>query len=119
MGTNYYAVVPECPNACAHCEQVTEVHICKSMTMFEAHETTPWGPVEKWQDWIDIFARHAPVIRDEYGTEWDDIEFCAAVDATSKQERRRQYDWVQEFGWDKEKDYLDDEGFSWHRGEFW
>lgn len=118
MGTNYYAKAPECPNPCQHCEAAVEVHIGKSLTMFEAHDEPPWGRIESWQDWKRILLQGVQV-DDEYHSGWTVPEFISAVEGTSKKDRRRQYDAVMANPlWRSERDYLDADGFSFHRGEF-
>lgn len=118
MGTNYYAVEAECPTPCAHCAQ-DELHIGKSLTMFQQHETSPWGTISDWSDWKRIFRNCASVsIRDEYGNRHDPVQFVEDVESTNLEDRGRQFRWLVEHSHPLDRDYLDSFGFSWHRGEF-
>ncbi len=117
MGTNYYAIQSGCPSPCEHCT-IDEVHIGKSLVMFEAHETSPWGAIYSWSDWKRIFATQQVRIRDEYGQSHDVDDFVRRVEATHPEHRRRQYDWVITHLGTAVDDYLDSDGFSWCRREF-
>lgn len=118
MGTNYYAHEPQCASACAHCDQDIEWHIGKSLVMFEAHENSPWGPIESWADWKRVLTENSLPIVDEYGQRHDLADFIERVEATGKEARRRQYQWIVDHGYPLDDDYLDADGFSFTRGEF-
>ena len=118
MGTNYYAIAPECPNPCAHCEQEAEWHICKSLISFEAHEVSPWGAIESWADWKRVITRYHLTVRDEYGRDHDRSDFIRSVEATEPEARRRQHQWLIDHNYPLDRDYLDADGFSFHRGDF-
>src|ERR1044071_9871940 len=94
MGTNYYAELPQCSHPCAHCGADDRLHIGKSMVMFEAHDSTPWGPIESWADWRNAIRNHHISVIDEYGDTWNAEEFIAAVEATDLSRRRSQYQWL-------------------------
>lgn len=117
MGTNYYAVEAPCPNPCRHCSP-GQWHICKSLVSFESHDETPFGPLRSWAEWKDAIRLHGLTIRDEYGVEHSAADFIRDVEATTRENRRRQYEWVVRHGSSKDRDYLDGDGFSFYRGEF-
>lgn len=120
MGTNYYHRTDVCPT----CHRGTEAHICKSLTMFQTVEE--WQdvgpPVQSWQEWKERL-RAGGEVWDEYGTRWGVEEFIAAVEETTPDARRRQYDaMAAEPFWrhrvEDGTEFLDPDGFSFSRGEF-
>lgn len=120
MGTNYYAYPEPCSAPCAHCTQ-SEVHIGKSLVMFEAHDTSPWGRIETWADWKRALRSPGVTVIDEYDTNHGVEGFIARVEATEPAARRRQYDAVRcnhPTHFARGDDYLDPDGFSFTRGEF-
>lgn len=120
MGTNYYANPAPCTAPCAHCTQ-TEVHIGKSLVMFEAHDTSPWGRIETWADWKRALRSPGVTVSDEYNTPYGVEDFIARVEATEPAARRRQHDAVRRdhpVYYASGCDYLDPDGFSFTRGEF-
>lgn len=120
MGTNYYARPAPCPSPCSHCTQ-PEVHIGKSLVMFEAHDVSPWGVIHSWADWKRALRSPGVTITDEYGAERDVEAFIADVEATSRAHRRRQHDAVRDnypTTYASGRDWLDPDGFSFTRGEF-
>ena len=118
MGTNYYAIEPPCDAPCQHCDQQSEWHICKSLVSFEAHDVSPWGRIESWGDWKRVITQHELTVRDEYGVEHAATEFIASVEATDPTARRRQYQWLVDHQYPLDRDWLDADGYSFHRGEF-
>lgn len=117
MGTNYHAIEPECPNPCKHCAP-GKWHICKSLNMFEAHDTTPWGPIESWADWKRVILENNLQILDEYGTKHEVSDFIRDVEVTTIEDRMKQYPWLITHNHTLEDDWLDEYGFSFHRGDF-
>lgn len=117
MGTNYYALEPACEAPCRHCGQ-SEWHIGKSLRMFEAHDVTPWGRIESWSDWKRALRSEGVRIRDEYGGDCDVEEFIRDVEAVEPEWRSRQFDWLLNHAYPLDRDWLDEDGFSFHRGEF-
>jgi hypothetical protein len=132
MGTNYYAVQDYCPA----CGREDRFHICKSHITFRGHfhqvsndggttwESEPW--LTSWQEW-KAFLRSPEIdaIFDEYGKRHDVEDFIRAVEATSREARRRQYDWVvahpepyRKFEVVPDGEWLDADGFSFYGGSF-
>lgn len=117
MGTNYYAVEAACQAPCRHCAQ-TEWHIGKSLCMFQAHDVSPWGRIESWEDWKRALRTPGVEIRDEYGVVHEAEGFIEDVEAVPAELRSRQYDWIVEHGYLTSQDFLDADGFSFCRAEF-
>ena len=104
MGTNYFALEDEC--TC--CGRADEVHICKSLCLFEAPRV--WdddagkygdyvlGP-SSWAEWKARLIEREEAVVDEYGKRYTAAEFIAMVEddhddpARNAEARRRQYDW--------------------------
>ena len=117
MGTNYYAIEPQCTHPCEHCQQQTEWHIGKSLVMFQAHQDSPWGPIRSWQDWKRVITEHHLEVIDEYGDRHLADDFIRDVEATDPERRGRQYRWMVDHGIavpgeDDPRDWLDGDGFS-------
>ena len=119
MGTNYYHRFGHCD--C--CGRYDERHIGKSMTMFRGYRPDPDWPgdttptITSWQEWKAALRADGQIV-DEYGREHDVEEFITAVEATDPDRRRRQFDWVQQYGATRDNDWLDADGFSFYAGEF-
>lgn len=123
MSTNYYAHWRP-PGAST---VVVELHICKSLRSFSGLMFDSWA---KWRDWLlhqsepsRLSAGGSVEIVDEYGDRHDLEQFIAGVEATDPEDRGRQTNWVKahpyELGTDGGRwDWLDADGFSFHRGEF-
>ena len=126
MGTNYYAIHETC-TSCGRCDRT---HICKSLISFQGHfiwnnrgEPEPW--LTSWADWKD-YLTNGPVehVVDEYGDKETVDDFIQMVEATSRDARRRQYDWMvahepARCGRVAEGcDWLDADGFSFYGGGF-
>lgn len=127
MGTNYYHRT----NICECCGRFDQQHICKSMVSFEAPvvwpDESPFAPVvaaSSWQEWKARLVADGEVW-DEYGKQWDVLEFIDGVEATDPDARRRQFDWMSKhqpartttepaYG----MDWLDPDGFSFYGGAF-
>lgn len=90
---------------------------------FEGMREGPDGPIDSWQRWKNVILSGG-ILVDEYGTEWAPRDFFAEVEATTVENRRRQYDWVQEhkdepgYAWHTFDDWLDADGFSFTFLEF-
>ena len=137
MGTNHYVrseaaqPKPTCPT-CNHTPErpePLELHISKSYRMFQGYReadgnTTPYGEIVSVQDWSDVLRgeRGGPPLRifSEYGDEWTVDQFLDAVYETDRAERGRQYRWMVDHypAEQRQQDWLDPEGFSFHGGEF-
>lgn len=116
MGTNYYLAETPCENACKHCGKATELHIGKSLRMFQAHQGTSFGPLTSWQQWRKAI-QAVGLVTDEYRNTYKADEFIALVEAVPMNERRRQYDWMRDH-YEVVSDWLDDDGFSFTWGDF-
>lgn len=125
MGTNYDLKVKACSNACEHCSQEQVLHICKSMTMFQAYLDSPFGPILNFNDWKKILEREDSIVVDEYGHEhrgWDFVQDCLA---TKPEQRSRQYNTIRKDYFESNKylgveydDFIDVYGFSFTFQEF-
>lgn len=93
MGTNYYLAYRTQDDG----DVRDGLHICKSLTGFQAHHETPYGPIASWADWKRVLRGDTNLqVRDEYGTYHDVSEFIERVEATAVSDRRRQFDFMQE-----------------------
>lgn len=113
MGTNYYAHWRP-PGA----ETFTlRLHICKSHRMFNGSVFPSW---QAWKTFLEhnVAGTERVTIVDEYNAEILLSEFVARVEATAPDLRRRQYDWLVRNDYPTHLDWLDDDGFSFHDGEF-
>lgn len=126
MGTNYYHRT----SICECCDRYDEQHIGKSHIMFEAplyHDpANPYPPkpaVRSWSEWKERLLAGGEVW-DEYGDQHKVEDFIAAVESSSPEARRRQYDHVKRVRPDMcdfeafDCDWLDADGFSFHAGPF-
>lgn len=140
MGTNYFATYQHCECQCPACTE--RIHICKSLVSFRGYRqdpkdlemwpddtppASPWGDIASWSDWRAVLLGEKPGpkisgIVDEYGSQHEIAEFIARIDATEKEDRRRQYDAVQHyigaFPPDTSNYWLDPDGYSFYGGEF-
>lgn len=135
MGANYYWR----HDICSCCGRYDELHICKSLTSFQAQfAEAEWDDLAKqyappeplavsWSDWKDLIRKDGEVW-DEYGHRQDVDDFIARVEATDPLSRRRQYDWCVNHPQDVPRrridrvgprgEWLDADGFSFYGGEF-
>lgn len=123
MGTNYY----HRSNICTCCGRYDERHICKSMLSFQGYkrpvgEDASFTEVLSWADWKQELLAGGE-IWSEYGYQVDTDQFIRDVESRAVQDRRRQYDWVQENGNRygerfRDRYWLDADGFSFYDGEF-
>ena len=118
MGSNYYAHWTP-PGATS---VTVRLHICKSMRSFSGLMFDSWA---KWKDWLSYQAQDSRDgggsirILDEGGRPYEIADFIAQVEATRPTERARQTTYVQHHHpREAEWDWLDADGFSFHRGEF-
>jgi len=129
MGTNYHAA----RNHCDSCGRHDPLHICKSHVSFEGHFVTDWDKQGPWQvrPWLTSWAGWKTYLRsdevafvqDEYGEMFDVEDFIQAVELSSPEARRRQYDWCADSGRKVDviepgADWLDADGFSFYGGGF-
>lgn len=116
MGTNYYLRT----GICKTCDRYDEMHICKSMTSFQAH---PDKNIRSWEDWKVWLRLDGAEVWSEYQYQIPTEKFIADVERVDRASRRRQYDWVVEHllvvGPDhRDRYWLDANGFSFYDGEF-
>jgi hypothetical protein len=131
MGTNHYARA-EAPKPCPTCDHTPpqiDLHISKSYVSFQGYREadgteSPYGDVTSVKDWAAVLRgeRSGPALRvfSEYGDEWDVEEFLTAVYNSTREERSRPYRWMVDHypPEQREKDWQDAEGFSFHSGDF-
>jgi hypothetical protein len=112
MGTNYY--VDWRPSFAG--SVTINMHICKSLYMFQGE------PFATWSEWKSFLLHNWETARitDENGRVWATTAFVAAVDEKiGSPSGRRQHEAAGEYGpIDPQRDWLDPDGFSFHRGEF-
>ncbi|WP_100813061.1 hypothetical protein [Microbacterium lacus] len=113
MGTNYYAhwTPPGAQNV------TIRLHICKSLVMFNGQVFPTWTA---WKDFLTHGTKFETLtIVDEHGKEHELGEFVRGVESTSRESRRRQYDFeVHDPDIDTTHSWLDPYFFSFHNGEF-
>lgn len=124
MGTNYYLHM----NQCKCCNRYDEVHIGKSWRMFRgyridpnfpAERVGPVGPVESWQDWKRVLKTTPDAqVFDEYGCEHHVDDFIADVESVPQDRRGSQMRWLVDHNYPLGFDWVDDEGYDFHEGEF-
>lgn len=126
MGTNYYAT----HGSCETCGRFERTHICKSLTSFQGHfdwtgDGVPMPWLTSWADWkVFLASDDVDYVVDEYGDKYTVTDFIAMVEATSREARRRQHDWMvahepARCGRVAEGcDWLDADGFSFYGGGF-
>lgn len=132
MGTNYYWESEPC-GCCGHSSQ--RLHVCKSLVMFRGHfrkpdwdddRSTPDVQLPSWVEWRRFLLNTPGRIVDEYGDVHDRHRFIERVEATGRDARRRQCDWVR-FNSPSGQvvdvpasglDWLDGDGFSFYGDEF-
>lgn len=120
MGTNYYVRWNPTPGGHGPAQLVyeprayIELHICKSLTMFQGAVFNSWNA---WRHFLESNDWTVEV-RDEYGVEYTTKEFISMVDGTERAQRRRQYDAVVSNGRTSDRDWLDADFFSFYSGEF-
>jgi hypothetical protein len=120
MGTNYYAhwrISPadsDSPWGIVQQPLELTLHICKSLRSFQGAVFNSW---DAWKNFLTS-NQHAVTIRDEYGLDIDLDTFVTEVEATEPTDRRRQHQWLLDHGHLLDGDWLDRDGFSFHRGEF-
>jgi hypothetical protein len=122
MGTNYYAnwklssQNSDAPFSLNRPAVSLDFHICKSLTNFQGAVFNSWSA---WSNFL-LNERDRITITDEYGVEYEVGAFIGHVETTKTESRSRQYRWmVDHFPADQRKDdWLDPDGFSFHRGEF-
>lgn len=123
MSTNFYMIVPDCPNACEHCSKETSVHIGKQSGMgggklafgLQGHLTSDYGRIGSWETWCKVLRHEAVDVKDEYGRLYGVEEFITHVEKTSTKGRRRQYDWLQKHMPEEiapDRNELDPDGFT-------
>lgn len=138
MSTNYYWYEPPCAGPCIHCPGPTVLHIGNSTGgtgwSFQGHFRGQ-NPLDveltSWQEWKAFLLRwddaEDAVILDENHRQASVAEFIAMVEAVTRENRRRQYDWLNarrdQYGDQLGKvepycDWLDADGFSFHGGDF-
>lgn len=132
MGTLYYMRIDPCP----HCGRVDKQWlICKSHRLFRAYGSpkteyvydTPADngrPVKSWQDWVMLLTKPQHEVWDEYGAKVDIDSFIQKVQEVPMNQRRRNYDAVQELVRERGyrpiigEDWLDPEGYSFYNEDF-
>lgn len=123
MGTNYYVEwVPggrgnqDAPASLLPSVAGIRLHICKNLTSFQGKVFNSWSA---WKNFLESNEWHL-TIRDEYGVEHEVVDFVTSVEAVSADARSRQYRWMVEHYRPEQRpdDWLDAEGYSFHRGEF-
>lgn len=126
MGTNYYL-----KKKCDCCGNVEEIHICKSLIMFNA-PTSDSGEVllSSWSEWKShlrsLMAEGGYEIRDEYDNPAIPInDFMHDVENTEPKARNRQYVYMREhhhsktsLGPEKGMTWEDSDGFTFTAAEF-
>ena len=114
MGTNYYAEY----DGCHECQRADRIHIGKSGPILAAHDDPR---IRSWADWKQWLRTRADLVTDEYGTDMTVDQLISIFEATSFEERRRQYDWQQRqdrtpiIAYDS---WLDADGFTMTPGEW-
>lgn len=96
MGTNYYLWGRESAKHTALLDPSDGLHICKSLTNFQGHKTSPFGTISSWQDWKHVFAQGDFIVLSEYADPIEIEKFIEWVEAEPVSARRRQYDWMHE-----------------------
>lgn len=120
MGTNYYAHWNPNgggggPARILYPQPVLVLHVCKSYTNFQGQVFNSWAA---WQHFLYANEWELEIV-DEYGSKHKVTDFISAVEGTSREERRRQFDWVQRYRTvEPNRDWLDADGFSFYSGEF-
>lgn len=127
MGTNYYFTA----NPCATCGHGEKLHICKSLTMFQARVEWPdEDPYEhrlsltSWAEWREFLRTTPGTIEDEYGATRTVEGFIASVEAVELEYRSKQFRWMAANtnraadGPSLGKDWLDADGFSFTTSDF-
>lgn len=94
MGTNFYATL-------TGQDEPVSLHIGKrsgaggGLCSFGLQGHHLDAPLESWAQWKRLLRLPGVMVSDEYGTEHDVEDFIAEVEATTPENRSRQYDWVQ------------------------
>lgn len=121
MGTNYYVEWNpnygnnDSPASLNYPQPTMRFHICKNLNSFQGHVFNSWSA---WSHFLRM-NRDKLSITDEYGKEHEVPDFIARVEATTREQRSRQFDWVMLHSTlDRSREWLDAEGFSFYAGEF-
>ena len=109
MGTNYFHIT----NSCDNCERCDEKHIGKSSCgwqfCFQGHEG-----IASYKDWKDELGNG--VVINEYGTEVTLKQFVEIVEG--KQAGKNHYDECRKDGHCMDREWKDDEGYSFSGSDF-
>jgi hypothetical protein len=131
MSTNYYWR----RNICAHCDRYDELHVGHFVGggwSFQGYIPKPFGDESQpllfsWFLW-KAELRKPGQLWSEYGYQRPVEEFIVEIDAVSMANRRRQYDWIKAHPdmidpkcldkVDAGCYWLDEQGYSFHGGDF-
>ena len=126
MGTNYYFRT----NICNCCDRYDEKHIGKSSAgwqfSFQGYSASNGDDVEitSWEDWKSFILDNTGGIFDEYGKFYYFHEFIKLVEDKQKgtfnnEPNKNHYDYLKEEGrYSLDKDWKDEEGYSFTSSEF-
>ena len=122
MGTNFYWYPPDHKD-----DEEEPLHIGKRSGAgggllsysFQGHREGVDTKIDSWAKWKACLLSGGHV-RDEYDQVIDTQEFIAQVEATTPENRRRQFDWMRDHGYPlgPEGDWLCDDGFSFTYKDF-
>lgn len=122
MGTNFYWHTS--PQHDPTCEQL---HVGKQSGAggglcsfgLQGHRETDFGPLDSWAKWKQVMrAIPGSDIFDEYGRPYTTEGFIALVEKTTPTNRRRQYQWMLDNGYDVWPTILDQPPPITYRGDW-
>lgn len=120
MSTNYYVNEPVCDCPCPHCTAPEHPHIGKYNGAVEFSFSAVHGP-KSWKEWKEYLKGKEIVA--EHGMIHTREEFIEIVESSRKPGNENQTLWVRRnpskvLPSSQERYYLDEEGWSFNRGEF-
>lgn len=120
MGTNYYAewnLSPRSDGPAALEVPATKLrlHICKSHASFQGRVFNSWSA---WKNFLESNEWQI-TIRDEYGAVHEVRDFIRDAEEVPADRRAWHHRWLVDHHYPLTDDWLDDDGFSFHRGEFY